>query len=81
MTSWTVSSIGMIELGNAIRPSVAKIAVSASRSGMRAAVSEPNTNSRMISVSGIESRPAFASMPLNAASVAFVVLTLPSSST
>src|SRR5215218_5747380 len=51
-------------------PSVAKTAVSASRSGMPAATSAPKTTSRMISVIGIESRPAFERSFPNASSTA-----------
>jgi hypothetical protein len=53
-------------------------AVIASSSGTSAATAEPKTSSRITSVSGIAIIPAFASMLLNAASVAFVVVTLPS---
>ena len=47
-------------LGSATSPNVAKTAVSASSSGMPAATSAPNASTRMISVIGSESVPAFA---------------------
>ena len=78
MTSPICSSTGMNWLGSAIRLVVAMTAVIASSSGIRAATAEPNTSSRITSVSGIAIIPAVFSMLLNAASVAFVVVTLPS---
>ena len=69
------SSIGMSELGSATRPNVAMIAVRASRSGMPAATSAPKTTSRMISVTGIESSPAFLRSSMKAASTSLSALT------
>jgi hypothetical protein len=57
---------------------VAITAVIASSSGTSAATAEPNTSRRITSVSGIAIMPAVFSIPANAASVAFVVVTLPS---
>ena len=54
------SAIGSRWLGSAISPNVAKTAVSASSSGMPAATSAPKASTRMISVIGSESSPAFA---------------------
>ena len=56
-------SAGMPWLESASRPVVAAIAESATSSGIRAATSEPSTTIRMMIVSGIEIRPAFASPP------------------
>ena len=78
MTSAICSSTAMNWLGIAISAVVAMTAVIASSSGIRAATAEPNTSSRITSVSGIAIIPAVFSMLLNAASVAFVVVTLPS---
>ena len=78
MTSPICSSTGMNWLGRAIRLVVAKTAVIASSSGTSAATAEPNTSSRITSVSGMAIIPAVASMLANAASVALVVVTLPS---
>ena len=72
MTSAICSSTGMIWLGSAISAVVAMTAVIASSSGIRAATAEPNTSSRITSVSGIAIIPAVFSMLLKAASVAFV---------
>ena len=69
------SSIGMSELGSATRPNVAMMAVRASRSGMPAATSAPKTTSRMISVTGIESSPAFLRSSMKAASTSLSALT------
>ena len=52
---------------------VAKTAVIARSSGSSAATAEPNTSSRITSVSGRAIIPAFASMLLNAESTAFSV--------
>ena len=81
ITSAICSSTGTSWLGNAIRYTVATTAVIASSSGTSAATAEPKTNSRITSASGIAIVPALASMLLNAALTALVVLTLPSSST
>ena len=80
ITSAICSSTGTIWLGSAIRAVVAMTAVIASRTGIRAATAEPNTSSRITSVSGSAIMPAVLSMPLNASSTALPVLALPSSS-
>ena len=78
MTSAICSSTGMNWLGIAIRLVVAMTAVIARSSGTTAATAEPKTRSRITSVSGIATSPAVFSMLLKAASVALVVVTLPS---
>ena len=74
-------SIGTIWLGSASRPIVANTAVSASRSGIAAPTSEPNTTQQDASVSGIESSPACASCELNISSSALPVEAEPASPT
>ncbi len=81
MTSEIDSSIGTIWLGSATSPMVANTEVSASRSGIDAPTSEPNTSRRIPSVSGIESRPARASWPVNISSSALPVDVEPASPT
>ena len=65
--------MGTIRLGSATSPIVANTDVRASRSGMLAPTSEPKTTRRMISVSGMERSPAFASCEANSSSSAFPV--------
>ena len=77
MTSAICSSTGKTWLGRETRPTVATTAVIESSSGIAAAIAEPNTNSRITSVSGSAIIDTLASMLLNAASVAFIVVTLP----
>ncbi len=67
--------MGMSELGSATSPNVAMIAVNASRSGMPAATSAPKTTIRMISVTGIESSPAFLRSSMKAPSTSLSALT------
>ena len=73
--------MGTSELGIAISPKVAKMAVSASKSGMPAATRLPKTTTRMISVTGSESMPAFARSSRKAPSICLSVLASPNSPT
>ena len=59
MIALTDSDIGRAWLMIATRPIVPSTAVSPSSRGMPAATSAPKATRRMISVSGIEMRPAF----------------------
>ena len=74
-------SIEIRWLGRASRPIVANTAVSASRSGMPAATTAPNTSTRIKSVSGIDRSPALASCELKSLSSALPVEIEPASET
>ena len=74
MIAETESDIGNAWLMSATPPSVASTDVSPSRSGMPAATSAPKATRRMISVSGIENRPARFRSSLNDAWSALLVL-------
>jgi hypothetical protein len=81
ITSAICSSTGKSWLGSETRLVVANTAVIESSSGIAAATAEPNTNSRITSVSGRAIMATFANMLLNASVVAFSVVTLPMCST
>ena len=81
MTAETFWSIGTRWLGSASRPRVAKTDVSPRSSGIDAPIREPNTSSRIPSVSGMETIPARASCDSNIVSSAFPVEAEPASPT
>ena len=68
---FSLAAMNWLEI--AIRPMAATTEVMPSSSGIEAATSDPSTIIRMMIVSGIEIRPAFASPPLISASIAFSV--------
>ena len=79
-TADTFGSIGVMWLTMAVRPTVAMTACKPSISGIHAASRDPNTSTRINSVSGIERSPACPSWSLNSFVSALSELTAPASS-
>ncbi len=77
MIELIISSIGMIWLGSATRPSVAITAVNPSSSGMPAATSAPKATTRITSVIGSDSVSAFLKSSSNALDSALLALASP----